>query len=264
MSITTSEVRRLDRTSPLPLWAQLHGELLRRMAAGDFDEDFPGEHDIQHTYDVSRHTVREAMRRIREAGLVESGRGRPTRVRPSAVELGLGTLYSLYREVESLGMEQHSTVLTRELAPHPGAARELGEPESAPLFHLERVRFADGIPLAHDQVWLPGRIGQRLMDSDFERASLYEELERRGRRRPDSGRERITAVVLDEAMTRALAAPPGTAGLQVRRVGLVEGRPLEHRLTTVRGDRYALVTECSASGCRAGTGAHLHRTGEQG
>jgi GntR family transcriptional regulator len=261
MSTRTSEIRPLDRTSPLPLWAQLHGELLRRLGAGDFDEDFPGEHEIQQTYDVSRHTVREALRRIRDAGLVESGRGRPSRVRSSALELGLGTLYSLFREVESLGMEQRSSVLTVELATSPVAALELEVPVTEALFHLERVRFADGTPLAHDQVWLPARVGRPLLGSDFERASLYEELERHGGRRPDGGRERITAVVLDEAMSRALAAPSGIAGLQVQRVGLVDGSPMEYRLTTVRGDRYALVMECTTHGCRVGASTHMHRTG---
>ncbi len=261
MSTDASDVRPLDRTSPLPLWAQLHGELLRRLGAGEFDTEFPGEHEIQLTYDVSRHTVREALRRIRDAGLVESGRGRTSKVRSPALELGLGTLYSLFREVETLGMEQRSSVLTVELATNAAVALELEVPVSEVLFHLERVRLADGTPLAHDHVWLPARIGERLLGSDFEHASLYEELERLGGRRPDGGRERITAVVLDEAMSRALAARSGTAGLQVRRLGLVDGTPAEYRLTTVRGDRYALVMECTSHGCRVGASTHLHRTG---
>ncbi|MCE0486780.1 GntR family transcriptional regulator [Ornithinimicrobium sediminis] len=254
------DVRPLDRASPLPLWAQLHGELVRRLNAGAFVDGFPGEHEIQQTYTVSRHTVREAMRRIRDAGLVESGRGRPTRVRPARLELGLGSLYSLFREVEALGMEQRSTVLSLGMSPNPTVAVELDLPVTEPLFHLERVRFADGTPLAHDQTWLPAEVGAPLLDTDFERASLYEQLERLGGRRPDGGRERITAVVLDLAMSRALGAPGSTAGLQVHRVGTVDGHPMEYRRSTIRADRYSLVMDCSSHGCRVGATTQVHRT----
>ena len=95
----------LDRASGVPLWRQLHQDLLRRLAAGDFELGFPGEVELQREYSVSRHTVREALRRIREAGLVESGRGRSPKVRTTAIEQPLGGLYSLYRQVEELGLE---------------------------------------------------------------------------------------------------------------------------------------------------------------
>ena len=38
------KARPLDRGNPLPLWAQLQADLLRRMRAGAFDNRFPGEH----------------------------------------------------------------------------------------------------------------------------------------------------------------------------------------------------------------------------
>ena len=40
---TGDGARRLDRGSPLPLWAQLRADLRRRLDAGAFDDEFPGE-----------------------------------------------------------------------------------------------------------------------------------------------------------------------------------------------------------------------------
>ncbi len=62
--------RPLDRRSPLPLWAQLFDDLRRRVAAGEFTEEFPAEHRLTGEYEVSRHTVREALRKLRADGLV--------------------------------------------------------------------------------------------------------------------------------------------------------------------------------------------------
>ena len=76
--MTTAEGARsglLDRRSPQPLWAQLVDDLDRRLHRNEFTDEFPGEHELCREYDVSRHTVREALRRLRERGLLDSGRG---------------------------------------------------------------------------------------------------------------------------------------------------------------------------------------------
>lgn len=43
----------LDRSSPLPLWAQLEAELRRRLEAGDFDDGFPTDAQLVSRYDVT-------------------------------------------------------------------------------------------------------------------------------------------------------------------------------------------------------------------
>src|SRR5215467_10126686 len=50
----------LDRNSPLPLWAQVLGDLRTRLARGEFTGRFPGDEELRAQYGVSRHTVREA------------------------------------------------------------------------------------------------------------------------------------------------------------------------------------------------------------
>lgn len=243
----------LDRSSGVPLWRQLHDELLRRLRAGDFSSGFPGEVDLQRDYAVSRHTVREALRRLREAGLLDSGRGRSTRVRATAIEQPLGGLYSLFRQVEALGLEQRSDVLALERTRDTAAAEQLGLAPDDELVHLERVRFAGDEPLAHDRVWLPAVVAAGLLDVDFARAALYDELARVTGTAPTGGWERITAVVADDADAHLLGVGPGAACLAIERVGQVEdGTPVEYRRSLVRGDRYALLTSWTPRGYRLG------------
>lgn len=239
--------RPLNRQSPLPLWAQLQEDLTRRLALGAFDEGFPGEMDLVETYAVSRHTVREALRRLREAGVLESGRGRTTQVRRD-IEQPLGSLYSLFREVEARGMRQTSTVLSLCRGTRPEAAAALGLPEDADLVHLERVRLADGEPLAHDQVWLPAEVAHPLLEADFTHAALYDELAARCGVRLTGGRERITACLPPPPVGRLLHLPDGEACLRVERTGCVAEQTIEHRVTLVRGDRYAVIADWSARG----------------
>jgi GntR family transcriptional regulator len=247
----TVEGHPLDRRDPLPLWAQLRKDLTRRLVAGEFAEAFPGELEIARDYDVSRHTVREALRRLREAGVLESSRGRPTHVR-AALEQPLGSLYSLFREVEARGMVQASTVLDQSVTTDADAAAALGLPAATELFRLERVRLADGAPLAHDRVWLPAAVAAPLLTADFTRAALYDELAQRCATRVTGGRERISATVPTPGERSLLALPRGAACLRVERSGYAGDDLVERRITVVRGDRWSVVADWTSRGCSVG------------
>ncbi len=238
----------IDRAAREPLWAQVHADLLRRLGTGEFTDGFPGEAALRDEYNVSRHTVREALRRIRDAGLVRSGRGRSSEVMATEIEQPLGSIYSLFREVEARGMTQESTVLAQTLATEPEAAAHLELPSETELFALERIRLANDEPLAHDCVWLPGEIGAPLLHTDFGRTSLYDELDRRDIPRPDGGHERITATNLTQTKATQLNVTPGTAALVIERTGLWRGKPIECRRTTIRADRFTLLMSWNNNG----------------
>ena len=166
----------LDRTAARPLWEQLLTDLRRRLDLDEFDRSFPGELALVAEYGVSRHTVREAVRRLREEGVVVAGRGRPPRrAEPAEIEQPLGEIYSLFTAVEATGRVQRSVVRTLDVRADGVVAARLGLEESTPLVHLERLRLADAEPLAVDRVWLPERLAAPLLEVDFGRTALYAE-----------------------------------------------------------------------------------------
>ena len=54
----------------MPLWAQVLSDLSDRLRAGEFDERFPTDQELVEAYGVSRQTVREAVRRLADDGLL--------------------------------------------------------------------------------------------------------------------------------------------------------------------------------------------------
>lgn len=238
---------RLDRSSPLPLWAQIQDLLTRRLGAGEFGDAFPTELALQREYGVSRHTVRAALAELRAEGMVIAERGRGSRVVAEAtVEQPLGALYSLFRSVEATGRQQRSVVRVLDERADGVVATRLRREESTPLVHLERLRLCDGEPLAVDRVWLPAELARPLLDADFGHTSLYDELTRRCSLRVSGGQERITAVTPTRAEQTLLGLPAGQpAALRIERLGCASGRPVEWRTTVVRGDRFALTASWS-------------------
>ena len=150
--------RRPDRSSATPLWAQVCDDLRRRIAHGEFESGFPGELSLTEAYDVSRHTIREAMRVLREEGLIRRERGRGTTLDRRRIAQPMGTLYSLFDTLTEQGVQQSSTVRRLARTVNSVVATTLGLPGDADLIVLERLRFADNEPLALDTSWMPAEI----------------------------------------------------------------------------------------------------------
>lgn len=240
---STGPARAVDRQSPMPLWAQVKDDVERRLRRGEFNESFPGEMVLVQEYAVSRHTVREALRRLRESGLVDAARGRTPKVANTEITQPQGTLYSLFASVEASGRRQHSIVRTLDARADATVATRLGVEESTPLIYLERIRLIDEEPLAMDRVWLPARLAAPLLEADLTQTSLYEALDRRCNLRLTGGREEVRAVVPTSAERVLLGIPDNTAALSIDRTGELRGQPIEWRRTIVRGDRFSLVTD---------------------
>lgn len=243
MAPDPSRLNPVDRRSALPLWAQVHADVERRLRSGEFADSFPGEMALVAQYGVSRSTVREALRQLRASGLVEAARGRAPRVVETEITQPQGSLYSLFASVQAAGHSQRSIVRTLDARADGTVATRLGLEESTPLIYLERIRLVDDEPLAMDRVWLPARIAAPLLDADFTRTSLYGELRDRCGVRLTGGREQIRAVVPTTAERVLLAIPDRTAALAIDRVGELRGQPVEWRQTIVRGDRFSLMTD---------------------
>jgi GntR family transcriptional regulator len=240
-------VRQLDRSGRHPLWRQLQRDLVARLEAGEFDEQFPGELALVEDYHVSRHTVREALRQLRAEGVIVAGRGRQPRVAPvPEIQQPLGALYSLFASVEDAGLAQHSLVRTLDIRADGVIAERLALEASALLVYLERLRLAGEEPLAIDRVWLPASVAAPLLDVDFTYTSLYTELAARTGVRLDSGHENVHAVIPTPAERALLHAPANTAAFAINRLGCVKNHPVEWRHTLVRGDRFALTAKFTA------------------
>ncbi|MGW4488342.1 GntR family transcriptional regulator [Amycolatopsis sp. NPDC004368] len=240
--------RTLSRSGNEPLWRQLQRELLARLDSGDFDEQFPGELALAEEYGVSRHTVRQALRQLRADGVIVAERGRQPRVAPPAeIAQPLGALYSLFTSVEAAGLAQHSIVRAFDVRADALVAERLDLEASTPLVYLERLRLAGDEPLALDRVWLPADLAEPLLKADFTHTSLYNELARRTGIRLDRGREEVHAVIPTAAERTQLACAHDVAAFAINRLSHAKGRPVEWRHTLVRGDRYALTAEFSAS-----------------
>ncbi len=234
-----------DRTSPVPLWAQVSEDIRRRVGAGAFEKGFPGEIALTEQYDVSRHTIREALRVLRSEGLLRSERGRGTTIEAHSYSQNLGTLYSLFRTIEDQGVQQRSEVRRLSTTTNPSVAANLSLPAETELVVLERLRFAGDEPLAVGTAWLPKDVTSPLLKADFTRSGLYDTLAAECGIRPDTGSERVSAQIAPTHVADMLEVPRESAVLYIERVAFAGDIPVEWRETYIRGDRFSFEAEWS-------------------
>jgi len=141
--------RELDRESPLALHFQLADLLERRILDGAWPSGtrLPAEPAIAERLALSRTTVRQALARLEQQGLIERIKGRGTFVASSERRSWLlqSSEGFFQDEVERHGRIVTSTILRQALEPLPAWATDaLGLPRDARGVTVERLRSVDG------------------------------------------------------------------------------------------------------------------------
>jgi GntR family transcriptional regulator len=132
--------------TPSPLWATVLADLRRRLGNGEFADRFPTDRELCAHYGVSRHTAREAVRRLDVVDRRPRLGGRVRRP-PSALENLGSTLRALGTDltlVETARTRRRSRPIATALTASP----------TAPLEVVVQVLLADRQPLLVSELWL--------------------------------------------------------------------------------------------------------------
>jgi DNA-binding GntR family transcriptional regulator len=153
------------------------------------------------------------------------------------------SLESFTETAARMGLVASSRVLRAETKPASlDQAEELSIAPGTPLFHLERVRLLNDVPIALDVTRIPAHLAPTLTDADFSVDSLYEKLAEAGIE-PLRADATIEAREADPAAAENLDLAVGKPVLVMRQLAVdrVE-HPLFVSTITYAGDRYRLRT----------------------
>jgi GntR family transcriptional regulator len=147
----------LDRTSPLPLYAQIKQRLIGLILRWDQpDRRFYSDEQLCALFCVSRDTVRQALAELVREGLLRRGRGLGTFVSVRKLEERFGPGMDFLQQWESSGAPMQSTLLAFERRPAGDAVgASLGLDAGAVVLFIKRVRAAARVPIAIDHRYIP-------------------------------------------------------------------------------------------------------------
>lgn len=230
----------VDPTSPVPKYSQVREILLDLMTGLSFDQAIPSERELAERFGVSRMTVRQAVDQLVVDGRLYRASPKGTFVARPKIVLKV-ELTSFTEDMRSRGLVPGSVELTRETVPATSAvARELQIRVKDPVHVLERLRTANGEPMAIERAHLPAAIAPDLLAHDLTGRSLYQILDERYGVVLDAGEQTAEASVVEPGADTLLAIPPGSPVLLFTRRSFAGGTPIEYVQSTYRGDRYQL------------------------
>jgi GntR family transcriptional regulator len=147
----------LNRDSYVTLYIQLAQQLATEIAEGRWAPHarLPSEHDLMKRFDVSRVTVRQAIAKLSEQGLVVRKQGKGTFVAGPVVRHELKDLKGFYDELVSQGLNPETKLLHYGLVETPKEARRALQTTDAKVVFLKRLYSLDGVPIALACTYLP-------------------------------------------------------------------------------------------------------------
>jgi GntR family transcriptional regulator len=232
--------RRLPRGAPKgrALRAILE-ELLATLPPGTA---LPSERELAERYGLARMTVRNEVERLTADGAVYRLHGRGTFVAEPRVAQA-GAFSSFTEDMLARGQKPGSVVTSSgALAADGMLAATLELKPGDGCFRVERVRTADGRPMALEQVYLPVGLFEGIERIDFADASLFEVLEGRFGVSLGDAQQRVVAVSIEAGEAPLLGVPEGAPGLRFHTVARNRDRvPVYYAISLFRGDRYEVA-----------------------
>ncbi|MFC5442442.1 GntR family transcriptional regulator [Rhizobium halophytocola] len=237
----------IDRDDARPLHRQVHDALLTAIRNGKLPlrGKLPSERELVDLFNVSRITIRHAVRELISQGIVHSQPGKGLYVAEHVGGFELQVLKSFTSTALANGRVPGNRLLEAQVIRAPlEVSRPLFLPSGAEVLVLARLRLLDNVPVVIQTDWLPAAQVPGLADLDWSggNRSLYAELKDRHHIRPVRGQTTLSArlATADEAEMLGLDLP--SAVLTVDQIAFDDrNRPVNMTALVHHPERYPLT-----------------------
>ena len=224
-----------------PLYQSVKRFIVDRIRSGDWpvDHRVPSETELTRDFGVSRMTVHRALRELSGEGLLTRVQGVGTFVAAGKAQSSPLEIRNIAEEIRGRGHTHTSDVrLLREEPAKGRAARHLGLPDGAPVFHSLVLHRENGIPVQLEERYVNPAVAPDYLDQDFSRVTPNEYLMRAVS--PDQVEHLIEAVAPNAATRRLLKIDAREPCLLLERRTWTRGAVVTWARLTHPGSRYRL------------------------
>lgn len=233
---------KLLKDNNIPLYHQLAAIFRSQIRSKQFfpGEKFPTERDLMNTFGVSRNTVRLAIRELELEGLVKRDQGRGTFVSEPKLKLGLMRLTGFSEDMQERNLYPSTKLLKKEVVQPPQEIAKLLKlfPHETTLY-IERLRYANDIPMAINISYFTTQSFPGFIEEDFSSSSIYALLENKYGVHITKGEQVIKAKNATQQEAELLQISYRDSILVVEGVIYSDDKtPIEHMKSIYRADRY--------------------------
>ena len=233
----------MTREFGVPLYQQIQHLIRHRIAKGEYTpgSQIPSEHELCRELNVSRVTLREALRELVRDHMLVKAQGKGTFVSADPPKLlapvkYAGFLDELQERVLKLKI---AAVDMRRIPATAELVATLRLHDDADVMRIRRLRHVDDEPFSFTVNYLPLEIGTRIREKDLHSVPLLRILQDDLKIPIVHARETIEAAPADPEVAQKLGIPVLYPVMHMKRVMFTTGdRPFELVETYYRADKY--------------------------
>lgn len=233
----------LGEQGRVPKYYQLKQRLLEMTREREPGTLLPPERKLAEQFGTSRTTVRQAIQELVIEGRLERFQGRGTYVARPKVVQALQLLTSYTEDMRAQGLEPASRLLDiGYVRADDELAARLAVPRGGRVVRVERLRLADGEPMAIEASHLPAAKFPKLRQHLLKASSLYAALAEAYGVHLAEAEETIETALAEPQVAAMLGVDVGAPLLRLSRHSFDEhGQPIEYVRSLYRGDRFRFV-----------------------
>lgn len=224
-----------------PMYRQIADALREKISAGELKpgDALPTESSLQEAFNVSRVTVRQALKLLTEEQIVESIQGSGTYVKEERVNYDIYQLTGFYEKLADRNVDTHSEVSIFEvLKADAKLAEKLNLSHDDKVWHVKRIRFIKQKPVNLEETWMPLALFPDLTWEVMEN-SKYHYVEQIKKLVIDRSEQELVPIMPSEEAIAALSLDPAKPILEkISRGFLKDGRVFEYSRNVFNTDDY--------------------------
>src|SRR6056297_1517898 len=169
-------VKTIDKESPLSLYYQLKQIIIDKIENRELTENdkLPTEKELCDRYNISRATVRQALKELENDDYIYKIQGKGTFVSPKRYQQDLLKFYSFTDEMKKLSKTPTSKVLEFDITPpNKKIAKTLSINQNDKVYRFTRLRLADDEPMMLETTYIPYDLFEGITKEDLENRPLY-------------------------------------------------------------------------------------------
>jgi GntR family transcriptional regulator len=208
----------------------------------------PSEKELQGMFNVSRTTVRLALKELEVDGRIVRYPGRGTFLTDKKMVTSARRLHGFTNEIATHGLKPVSKIISFEIEQATEKTLKMLQLESGNMiWKIDRIRYANDIPVATEICYIPASLAPNLnIDKDIlKHGSLYQYLYQKHNIKIKTASERVEAKIADSTEMKQLRLTKGSPVLYVERLsyGSIKSDksllPIEFVKTIYNAEKYA-------------------------
>ncbi|MFW5889726.1 MAG: GntR family transcriptional regulator [Bacillota bacterium] len=167
----------LDKNSPLPLYFQLKNIIKEKIENGELkpNDRIESERELEEKYNISRPTIRQALKELVNEGLLYREKGKGTFVAKPKIDYGfIQKFTTFYEDMEIKGYKTKTKVLDKNIVKcRKTLADKLKVKLNSKIIKITRIRYIEDEPIVLVINHIPYDVCKRIINDSLEDESLY-------------------------------------------------------------------------------------------